>query len=215
MSLLDLPFVFGPAARLRNARLGKHCWVTPQSDLVIEGYPRSANTYLHRVIRAATGDRLKIANHVHRPQQVAMALRYDVPCFVLVRAPADAVASYLVREPELDLPGALRDYIAFAEMVLKHHDNPLLRIVPFERVIADIVPLSNAMLAALDLPATVTAELVAEATRDTRKERHRASVPTPEKEQAKAQQADRIAAQLDLPRAAALYQRCLDQAWAC
>jgi len=58
MTPLDLPFVFGPVALMRNARLGKHCWVTPQSDLMIEGFPRSANTYLHRVIRAATGDRI-------------------------------------------------------------------------------------------------------------------------------------------------------------
>jgi len=167
------------------------------------------------VIRAATGDRLKIANHVHRPQQVSMALRYGVPSFVLVRAPRDAVASYLVREPGLDLPRTLRDYCDFADTVLALDGHPLLRIVPFQRVISNIIPVSNAMLQALDLPANVTEDLVTDATRDTRKERHRASVPTPEKEQLKVQQADRIAAQSDLPRAEALYQRCLDRAWSC
>lgn len=213
MQALDTPFVFFLLARLRNRQLGKHCWVTPDTDLVIEGYPRSANTFLHRIVRAATDNRLKIGNHVHRPQQVTVALRRDIPCFVLFRHPRDAIASYLVREPGLTAAGCLDDYLRFAEATLTQLGHPRLKLMTFAAVIADPERATRALLHEIGETAEVTPALIADATRDKRADRTRSSLPTPEKEALKQKHLDTIQALPDYPRAVALFDQACEAAW--
>lgn len=213
MQALNIPVVFFLVARLRNWQLGKHNWVTPDTDIVIEGYPRSANTFLHRIVRAATDHRLKIGNHVHRPQQVTMALRHDIACFVLFRHPLDAISSYLVREPGLTAHRCLDMYARFAETTLSFSDHPKLFILTFEKVIADPVGVTNLILAQAGFDTNVTATLVADATQDKRADPTRSSLPNPEKEALKQRYLADIQALPDYARVVALYEDAKTRAW--
>lgn len=68
--------------------------VSPDSDILIEGYPRSANSFATRAFRVANGEGYKIATHLHVYTHVLLGIRYKVPTLVLIRHPYDCVISY-------------------------------------------------------------------------------------------------------------------------
>ena len=91
--------------RLRKVLLDKHTnnpnfIASPSSSILIEGYPRSGNTFLVMLInhqRTSKGlPQLKIAHHTHRWENLRIAQIFDVPSVVLVRPPIDAISSFYV-----------------------------------------------------------------------------------------------------------------------
>jgi len=87
--------------------------VTQDTDIVIEGYPRSANTFAVAAFLLAQPRPVNIAHHLHVPIQVIRAVQWGIPALVLLRNPDDAVLSWLVRERGLSVARALKDYVAF------------------------------------------------------------------------------------------------------
>ncbi len=87
--------------------------VSPDTEIVIEGFPRSANTFAVAAFILAQGRPVKIARHLHAPAQVIAGVRMHIPTLVLLRHPKDAVLSLLVRAPHLSIEQALKDYIHF------------------------------------------------------------------------------------------------------
>jgi hypothetical protein len=70
--------------------------VSPGHDLVIEGFPRSANSFAVSAFMFANGWRdPRVATHVHSPAQVLLAARWGIPTIVLIRPPEDAVAGWM------------------------------------------------------------------------------------------------------------------------
>jgi hypothetical protein len=67
--------------------------VNRKTDICIEGYPRSANSYTVEVVRQASKGALTIAHHTHLPAQVLYAYEIDIPIVILVRDPINAVVS--------------------------------------------------------------------------------------------------------------------------
>ncbi len=64
-------------------------------DLIIEGYPRSANTFVVTAVEMTNPD-LRIAHHHHDSRWLAAGRKAGVPTLALIREPLDAVASFLV-----------------------------------------------------------------------------------------------------------------------
>jgi hypothetical protein len=92
--------------------------VGPDTEIVIEGFPRSANTFAVLAFEQAQERRVRVAHHLHAAAQVKEGVRLGLPCIVLVRHPRDAVASLLVREPQQDMRQALAEYETFYAAVL-------------------------------------------------------------------------------------------------
>ena len=92
--------------------------VTPDCELCIEGFPRSANTYAVAAFELAQTRPVKTAHHSHLPGQVKRALRFRVPVLLLVRAPRPALASLLVREPFVSPQVAIGYYRLFHRHLL-------------------------------------------------------------------------------------------------
>ena len=133
-SLIDVhPGLYLPICRIRS----KTCDITVQKDteLVIEGYPRSANTFAVAAFMFAQGRPVKIARHLHAPAQVIAAVRKGIPCIVLIRKPRDAVLSLLVRAPHISAEQALKDYIRFYRSVYPYRDKFV--VGRFEEVTTD------------------------------------------------------------------------------
>jgi hypothetical protein len=105
------PFLFPYMARGRGGWLA-----TPESDIVIDGFPRSANTFSVHAFRLANPD-ATIAHHTHAPAQVLRAVRLGLPTIVLLRRPRGAVISEVIREPRRTIPRALRDWLSFYDTV--------------------------------------------------------------------------------------------------
>lgn len=73
-------------------------WVSHDTDLVVEGFPRSGNTYAALGISLAQGRPIRVASHAHVPAQVKRAVRLGVPTVVAVREPAATVCSMAVAD---------------------------------------------------------------------------------------------------------------------
>ncbi len=87
-----------------------------ETDIVIEGYPRSANTYAVASFLYAQGKKnkqIKVARHQHSPAQVLYAVNRGIPCIVLIRNPYDAILSYIIREETLNISEAINRYNEF------------------------------------------------------------------------------------------------------
>ena len=109
------PAIYFSLYRLLRTRQNLAGAVTPDKQLVIEGFPRSGNTFARRAFLMAQGegfDKTRISVHFHVPAQVVRAARWQIPTLVLIRKPKDAVLSFVVRDPiSVDL--ALKYYISF------------------------------------------------------------------------------------------------------
>jgi hypothetical protein len=90
-----------PAGRIPN----REKTVAPGMDVCIEGFPNSANTFMMNVVQAWNPD-ARLAHHVHVPLQLILAAEYGIPAVALIREPADAVTSILVKNGRLS-PSAL------------------------------------------------------------------------------------------------------------
>ena len=88
----------------------------PDTDIVIEGFPRSANTFAVTAFELAQERPVTVAHHLHAAAHVVRAAQARVPVIVLVRAPEDAIASVVARKPSLD-PAAAAAYLRFYEGV--------------------------------------------------------------------------------------------------
>jgi len=109
--------------------------VSKDTEIVIEGFPRSANTFAVAAFTFAQGRPVKIARHLHAPAQVIAAVRRGIPCIVLIRNPRDAVLSLLVRAPRVSAEQALKDYIRFYRSIAPYRDKFV--VGRFEEVTTD------------------------------------------------------------------------------
>lgn len=107
----EFPYRFLPLSK-RN----KWKKVSPQNDICIEGFPRSANSFFSAIFRIHNPT-AKCAHHMHAPMQVIKAIEYDIPCILLIRKPIDAIASVLVVDRSLSIRLAIQSYINFYEWV--------------------------------------------------------------------------------------------------
>ena len=103
--------------------------------LVIEGFPRSGNTFSVIAFQSVQNDKINIAHHLHAQAQVLRAVELNLPVCVLIRQPIDAIASLLVREPYLQLATTLEGYVEFYSDIIAVSDK--LLIVTFDEVITD------------------------------------------------------------------------------
>jgi hypothetical protein len=109
--------------------------VKADSDLLIEGFPRSGSTFCYYAFMQAQPRPMSVAFHLHVPAHVMRAVRLQVPTLVLIRRPKDAVSSVILREPHLSLRGCLERYLVFHRALLKLRRDVV--IARFEEIIKD------------------------------------------------------------------------------
>jgi|GEM_PF-1755712 len=69
--------------------------VTRKTDIVIEGFPRSANSTTVTVFRSWQRKKVRIAHHKHHAAQILRAVAWDIPAVALIREPRAAVISLI------------------------------------------------------------------------------------------------------------------------
>jgi hypothetical protein len=109
--------------------------IGPATEIVIEGFPRAANTFSVFAFQLAQERPVRVAHHLHAPIQVATGVAMGIPVIVLVRRPSDAVLSLVLRNPYISMRRALRDYATFYEHVLPLRSGCV--VAPFEAVTSD------------------------------------------------------------------------------
>jgi len=105
--------------------------VDRRTDVVIDGFPRSGNSYLEAAFRMAQPGPAHVAHHVHAPAQILRAARLRVPTIVLFREPRATCASLLLEWDALYSPGeALVAYGDYYAAVLRVRER--ITLVSFE-----------------------------------------------------------------------------------
>lgn len=125
-----------PAAALPLARLrGRGYPVGPETEVVIEGFPRSGTSFAVSAFEYPQPRKPIVAHHVHSPTQVIAAARRGLPALVLIRDPEDATLSLVIRTPELTIGQALRGYVRFYRPLLPYRDRVV--VATFQQVTTD------------------------------------------------------------------------------
>lgn len=114
------------------------------TNVYIDGYPRSGNTFLiHLTKQLLSG--LNSVHHLHKIAPIKIAIVKDLPVFILIRNPLDAISSnYLKHFAMRDKPVSkqldlrllnelILDYLFYYKFVSKHKDR--ITIIEFHRLI--------------------------------------------------------------------------------
>jgi hypothetical protein len=128
-----------PALALSLARLGRYGHpLSPDTEIVIEGFPRSGNSFAVAAFRLAQHRRVHIAHHLHAPGHAIAALRRGVPTLVVIRHPDEAVPEFATSKPNLSVRAILRGFVRFYEPLLPHRWGFVT--ARFEDVLTDFTP---------------------------------------------------------------------------
>ncbi len=87
------PNLFFPAMRLFAKKGSRDRLLASDTQIVIEGYPRSANTFALVAFEFAQAHPVRMAHHLHAPAQIIRAVQRHIPALVLIRDPEDALIS--------------------------------------------------------------------------------------------------------------------------
>lgn len=133
---------------LRATPLGTTRRITPTTDLVVEGFPRSGNTFAHFAAALAEPE-AEIISRVHTPSQVLEAVRRRVPTLLVIRDPVDTIASMTVAAPHVPPRSSLEEYIHHHEALLPVVDQ--LVVATFDEVTSDFDSVLDALNERFDL----------------------------------------------------------------
>jgi hypothetical protein len=108
---------------LRLTPRGTSRQITDRTQLVIEGFPRSSNTFAAAAILEASHNMVVVASHVHTPSQVIEAARRHVPTLVVVREPRATVRSLIMAAPHVRVATGIAEWIHHHELVWESRDS--------------------------------------------------------------------------------------------
>lgn len=147
------PWFYLSIMRLKHSGRDSRNWlVGKETDLVIEGMQRSANSFAIRAFRAASEENRakRLATHIHSPAQVIAGCRRGLPVMVLIREPDQLVPSLMAWAEQLNkaaLKGArekellqqicywTRRYVEFHSRLMPFSEKFVT--VPFGEVVTD------------------------------------------------------------------------------
>jgi hypothetical protein len=116
--LAQYPSIAVPLARRRGQ--GHGTVFDEHTELVIDGYPRSANQFAIAAIRHAEARDVRIANRTHAPGHLIAAADAGLPVLVLIRRPEDAILGWVLYKGNISVAQALRAYVRFYRPMLSH-----------------------------------------------------------------------------------------------
>ncbi len=142
--LFDLSNIFrtyiGTSVKLYNfyafcRKRHKLWYVNKDTDITIEGYPRSANTYAYCAFLVGQEKEVKVAHHLHVIAQIEKSIKFGIPTLVLVRNPLEAILSNLVAYKGSNINILINYYIQYHREIYRNRKK--LVIGHFDQVIQD------------------------------------------------------------------------------
>lgn len=109
------PALYYPVARVVKPRTFPWRFADRDTELVMDAYPGSGNTFGFTAFEYAQGRPTTMAHHVHVPAQIMRGIKLQLPTVLLLREPDEAVSSNLARWGHLTVREALVDYSTFYE----------------------------------------------------------------------------------------------------
>jgi len=131
--IFEYPAIYMPFARYKYRGHSPEV-ISAETELVIDGYFRSANTFSVHAFQMSQERPVKLAHHLHAPAQLITAARRGIPVLLLLRNPEGAILSELLYD-NVALPDALDAYTRFHTCLLPYLDSFV--VGEFEQVTHD------------------------------------------------------------------------------
>jgi hypothetical protein len=132
--LLDAPIAWRLIRRV-DPKLRHIGRVDRDTGVVIEGFPRSANSYARIAFLLANPD-VEVCSHTHSYRTVTRAIELGVPVIVLIRDPEEAIASSTQYEGGVKPIVAIRGYRKFHRHIARIPSDRLV-LADFDEVVRD------------------------------------------------------------------------------
>lgn len=130
-------------ARFRSFRNGQPKVLPADAELVMDAFPRSANSFSYEAFLHAQGRKVPMIHHFHAPGAVVRGIERGLPALVIIREPVAAVMSMLILIGRDDLAQGFRDYLNFYEPLEKYRDDFVL--ARFKSVVTDFGAVTRAV----------------------------------------------------------------------
>lgn len=97
------------------------------TDIVIDGFPRSANSFCSRAFLSAQTRPVRLGHHTHSHAQIIKAVQLKIPTVLLIRHPDDCIVSLdalrmqyprASEQPEPQVRQHLKRYIRFHQSIM-------------------------------------------------------------------------------------------------
>lgn len=95
--------------RYRGQPIAQHI-VDAGTDIVIDGFPRSANSFSVRAFLSAQPAPLRVGHHMHSHAQIVKSVRLGLPTILLIRNPDDCIVSLRAMDVQLAKRGGKTSY---------------------------------------------------------------------------------------------------------
>jgi hypothetical protein len=109
--------------------------ISAATEVVIDGYTRSASTFAVYAFQLAQRRPVRMAHHLHAPAQLIAAARMGKPALVVIREPKGAILSQIVREPDVALGSAMVAYARFHACLMPYRSSFV--VADFEEITHD------------------------------------------------------------------------------
>ena len=111
--------------------------IDSHTEIVIEGFPGSANSFSVLAFKMSQNRDVNIAHHMHDPSQIIAAAKIGIPVIAIIRLPKNAILSYIVRFSSFTddrvielIDDRLKKYIDFYQKIIIYKER--LVIADFE-----------------------------------------------------------------------------------
>lgn len=135
---------------------------TINKALVVEGFPRSGNTFLSDFLLVTQSPSFRFAHHTHLIENVMLGIDNNLPAVVIMRNPLDAIASFVIYS-EKSVEFAIDKWLRFYAEAERLDSRALL--VSFETITANPVRIIEELNAKfqinLDVPSSESAAMAA------------------------------------------------------
>jgi len=98
----------------------KECIIRSDTELVIDGFQGSANSFFTQAFKASQTHPVTLAHHMHSPAQIIQAVEQNIPIILTIRDPVGSVISLTRRWPYITVTQGLSSYIAFYTKVSRY-----------------------------------------------------------------------------------------------
>lgn len=105
------------------------------SQVVIDGFPRSANSYAMFAFVVAAGSSVGFSGHTHSPEALLMGRNMGIPALLTLRRPEDCARSLLQHQTGIRPDSIFDAWSGFHQPFRQNCDGIL--IVPFEAIVQD------------------------------------------------------------------------------
>jgi hypothetical protein len=121
--LLYQPYIWFGQSKLKQAGVSPNeRIVCPSTELVIDGFPGSANSFVALTFKRYQTKPVQLAHHLHSPAQILQAIEQKIPTLVTVREPIGAILSIASRRPYITATQGLRRYVGFYNKIKPYAD---------------------------------------------------------------------------------------------